>query len=125
MRLCHHWIQEETTERQGQSHSPRCTTAHEDRRVVCMASDGSRSPIINHISQQIHSVTNPSGSTRTIQRCLQQNGMSAKRPLLGLPLNGNHRRLRRQWCDEWRIWTTEYRNVVFTDESRLCLQHLF
>ncbi|GFX88908.1 transposable element Tcb1 transposase [Trichonephila clavipes] len=39
-------------------------------------------------------------SSRTIRRHLQQSGLSARRPLLGLPLTQNHRRLRRQWCDE-------------------------
>ncbi|GFV53147.1 transposable element Tcb1 transposase [Trichonephila clavipes] len=38
-------------------------------------------------------------------------------------LTQNHRRLRRQWCDERRMWTAEWNEVVFTDESRICLQH--
>ncbi|GFW46281.1 transposable element Tcb1 transposase [Trichonephila clavipes] len=62
-------------------------------------------------------------SARTIQRRLQQSGLSAKRPLLGLPLTQNHRRLRRQWCDERRMWVAEWNEVAFTDESRICLQH--
>ncbi|GFV48305.1 transposable element Tcb1 transposase [Trichonephila clavipes] len=53
----------------------------------------------------------------------QLSGLSAKRPLLGLPLTQNHRRLRRQWCDERRMWAVEWNEVVFTDESRICLQH--
>ncbi|GFV25069.1 transposable element Tcb1 transposase [Trichonephila clavipes] len=40
---------------------------------------------------------------RTIRNRLQQSGLSARRPLLGLPLTQNHRRLRRQWCDERRM----------------------
>ncbi|GFX04632.1 transposable element Tcb1 transposase [Trichonephila clavipes] len=31
--------------------------------------------------------------------------------------------LRRQWCDERRMWDEEWNEVVFTDESRICLQH--
>ncbi|GFW45325.1 transposable element Tcb1 transposase [Trichonephila clavipes] len=62
-------------------------------------------------------------SARTIRRRLQQSGLSARRPLLGLPLTQNHRRLRRQWCDERRMWVAEWNEVVFTDESRVCLQH--
>ncbi|GFV57726.1 transposable element Tcb1 transposase [Trichonephila clavipes] len=50
-------------------------------------------------------------------------GLSARRPLLRLPLTQNHRRLRRQWCDERRMWVAEWKEVVFTDESRICLQH--
>ncbi|GFV24884.1 transposable element Tcb1 transposase [Trichonephila clavipes] len=35
----------------------------------------------------------------------------------------NHRRLRHQWCDERRMWAAEWNEVVFTGESRICLQH--
>ncbi|GFW48255.1 transposable element Tc3 transposase [Trichonephila clavipes] len=38
-------------------------------------------------------------------------------------LTQNHRRLRHQWCDERRMWAAEWNEVVFTDESRICLQH--
>ncbi|GFW31656.1 transposable element Tcb1 transposase [Trichonephila clavipes] len=50
--------------------------------------------------------------------------MSARRPLPRLPLTGNLRCLRHQWCDERWTWTTEWNDIVFTDESRFCLQHL-
>ncbi|GFX56677.1 transposable element Tcb1 transposase [Trichonephila clavipes] len=46
-----------------------------------------------------------------------------QRPLLGLPLTQNHLRLRRQWCNEGRMWVAEWNEVVFTDESRICLPH--
>ncbi|GFV18195.1 transposable element Tcb1 transposase [Trichonephila clavipes] len=49
--------------------------------------------------------------------------MSARRPLLHLPLTDNHRRLRRQSCEERRAWTTELNDIAFTDESCFCLQH--
>ncbi|UYV63864.1 hypothetical protein LAZ67_2005851 [Cordylochernes scorpioides] len=35
------------------------------------------------------------------------------------PLTQNHRRLRRQWSDERRMWTAEWNEIVFTDESSL------
>ncbi|GFW95790.1 transposable element Tcb1 transposase [Trichonephila clavipes] len=59
---------------------------------------------------------------RTIRRRLQQSRLSARRTLLGLQLTQNHRRLRHQWCDERRMWAAEWNEVVFTDESRICLQ---
>ncbi|GFW67104.1 transposable element Tcb1 transposase [Trichonephila clavipes] len=62
-------------------------------------------------------------SVRTIRRSLQQSGLFTRRPLLGLPLTQNHRRLRRQWCDERRMRVAEWNEVVFIDESRFCLQH--
>ncbi|GFT28126.1 transposable element Tcb1 transposase [Trichonephila clavipes] len=75
------------------------------------------------VAQHIESVTHHSVSARTIRRHLQQSGLSTRRPLLGLPLTQNHRRLRHQWCDERRMWAAEWNEVAFTDESRICLQH--
>ncbi|GFV76985.1 transposable element Tcb1 transposase [Trichonephila clavipes] len=75
------------------------------------------------VAQHIESVTHHSMSARTIRRRLQQSVLSARRPLLGLPLTQNQRRLVRQWCDERRIWVAEWNEVVFTDELRICLQH--
>ncbi|GFV03504.1 uncharacterized protein TNCV_5060451 [Trichonephila clavipes] len=62
-----------------------------------------RSVISRTVAQRIESVTHHSVSAITIRRGLQQSGLSTRRPLLGLPLTQNHRRLRRQWCDERRI----------------------
>ncbi|GFX34712.1 transposable element Tcb1 transposase [Trichonephila clavipes] len=75
------------------------------------------------IAQHIESVTLHSVSVSPIRRRLQLSGLSARRPLLGLPLTQNHGRLRHQWCDERRMWVEEWNEVVFTDESRICLQH--
>ncbi|GFX86896.1 transposable element Tcb1 transposase [Trichonephila clavipes] len=75
------------------------------------------------VAQYIESVTHHSVSARTIRRRLQQSGLSARPPLHGLPLTQNHRRLRGQWCDERKKWAAEWNEVVFTDESRICLQH--
>ncbi|GFV33867.1 transposable element Tcb1 transposase [Trichonephila clavipes] len=62
-------------------------------------------------------------SARTIRRRLKQSGLSARHPLLGLFLTQNHRLLRHQWCDKRRTWAAEWNEVVFTDKSRICLQH--
>ncbi|GFS56786.1 transposable element Tcb1 transposase [Trichonephila clavipes] len=122
MRICDRWMQEGTTDRRGQSHPTQCTTSRENRQIVRMAVTD-RSVTSRTIAQHIESVTHHSVSVRTIQRHLQQSGLSARRPLLGLPLTQNHRRLRLQWCDERRMWVAEWNEVVFTNESRICLQH--
>ncbi|GFW29438.1 transposable element Tcb1 transposase [Trichonephila clavipes] len=100
MRICDHWMQEGTMDRRGRSHPPQCITS----------------------PQNFESVTHHSLSARTIRRRSQQSGLSARRPLLGLLLTQNRRHLRRQWCDERRMWVAEWNEVVFTDESRICLQ---
>ncbi|MBJ5486895.1 hypothetical protein JGG36_24205 [Salmonella enterica subsp. enterica serovar Meleagridis] len=62
-------------------------------------------------------------SASTIRRRLQQQGLVARSPLLRLPLTLHHRRMLLQWCVERRTWTTEWHDIIFSDESRLCLQH--
>ncbi|GFV06040.1 transposable element Tcb1 transposase [Trichonephila clavipes] len=102
MRICDRWMQEGTTDRRGRSHPPQCTTSSENRQIVRMAVTD-RSVTSRTVAQHIESVTHHSVSARTIRRRLQQSGLSARRPLLGLLLTQNHRRLRCQWCDERRM----------------------
>ncbi|UYV83511.1 hypothetical protein LAZ67_23001281 [Cordylochernes scorpioides] len=106
---------EGTTDRRDRSHPPQCTTSCADRQIVRMAVTD-RSVTSRTVAQHIQSVTHPPVSARTIRSRLQHSGLSARRPLLRLPLTQNHRRLRRQWCDERRMWTAEWNEIVFTDE---------
>ncbi|GFX58651.1 transposable element Tcb1 transposase [Trichonephila clavipes] len=122
MRICDRWMQEGMTDLRGRSHPLQCTTSREDKQTVRMAKTD-RSVTSRTIEQHIESVTHRPVSARTIRRRLQQSDASAKRLLLGLPLTQNRRRLCRQWCDERRMWVAEWNEVVFTDESRICLQH--
>ncbi|UYV72348.1 hypothetical protein LAZ67_9002722 [Cordylochernes scorpioides] len=113
MRICDRWMQEGTTDRRVRSHPPQCTTSRADRQILRMAVTD-RSVTSRTVAQHIQSVTLHLVSARTIRRRLQQSGLSARRPLLRLPLTQNNRRLRRQWYDERRMSTAE---------SRFCLQH--
>ncbi|GFT82333.1 transposable element Tcb1 transposase [Trichonephila clavipes] len=115
-------MQEGTTDRCGRSHLPQCTTSREDRQIVRMTVTD-RSVTSRTVAQHIESVTHHSVSARTIRRRLQQSGLSARRPSLDLPLTLNHRRLRRQWCNERRMWVAEWNEVIFTGVSRIYLQH--
>ncbi|UYV81499.1 hypothetical protein LAZ67_20001366 [Cordylochernes scorpioides] len=119
MRICDRWMQEGTTDRRVRSHPPQCLTSRADRKIVSMAVTD-RSVASRTVAQHIQSVTHHPVSARTIRHRLQQRGLSARRSLLRLPLTQN---LRRQWCDERRMWTAEWNEIVFTDESRFCLQH--
>ncbi|GFX25323.1 transposable element Tc3 transposase [Trichonephila clavipes] len=115
-------MQEGTTDQSGRHYPPQCTTSREDREIARMVV-ADRSVTSRTIAQHIESVTHHSVSARTIRHRLQQSGLSAKRSLLSLLLTQNHRRFRNQWCDERRMWAAEWNEVVFTDESRICLQH--
>ncbi|GFW89199.1 uncharacterized protein TNCV_2686321 [Trichonephila clavipes] len=103
MWICDSWMQEGTTDGRGRLHPPQCTTLREDRQIVRMAVTD-RSVTSRTIAQHIESVTHHPVSARTIRRHLQQSGLSARRPLLCLPLTQNHSRLHCRWCDERRMW---------------------
>ncbi|GFT75421.1 transposable element Tcb1 transposase [Trichonephila clavipes] len=115
-------MQEGTTDRHARSHPPQCTTSREFRQNVHMAMTDC-SVISRTIVQYIEYVMHHSVSARTIRRRLQKSGLSAKRPLLSLPLTQNHRHFCHQWCDERRMRASEGNEVILTDESRICLQH--
>ncbi|GFV50331.1 transposable element Tcb1 transposase [Trichonephila clavipes] len=121
IRICDRWMQAGALERRGRSHPPQCTISCEDRQIMRMAVMD-RSITSRTVAQHIESVTHHSVSARTIRRRLQQSVPSAIRQLLGQPLAQNQRRIRRQWCDERRMWTAEWNEVIFTDESRICQQ---
>ncbi|GFY16705.1 transposable element Tcb1 transposase [Trichonephila clavipes] len=122
MRIWDRWMQGGTTDQRGRSHPPQSTFSREDRQIMRMAVTN-RSVTSRTLAQHIKSITHHSASARTIRRRLQQSGLSARCPLLGLPMTQNHKRLRHQWCDERRMWMVEWNEIVFTDESRICLQH--
>ncbi|GFT43893.1 transposable element Tcb1 transposase [Trichonephila clavipes] len=115
-------MQEGTTDRRGQSHPPQCFTSRDDRQIVRMAVTNCSVTSLT-IAQHTQSVMHHSVSARSIRRRLQQSGLSARHPLLGLTLTQNHRRPRRQWCDGRRMCVTEWNDIVITDESLICLQH--
>ncbi|GFV62796.1 transposable element Tcb1 transposase [Trichonephila clavipes] len=122
MQICHSWLQECTTDRRDRSHPPQCTTLREDRQIVRMTVTEC-SVTLQTVAQNIESLTHHLVSACIIRRRLQQSGVSARHPLLGLPLTQDHRCLRREWCDERRMWAAEWNEVVFTNESRICLGH--
>ena len=48
-------------------------------------------------------------------------GLSARRPAQRIPLSPTHKDRRKQWCLEHVSWTSEWDGVLWTDESRFCL----
>ncbi|GFS76925.1 transposable element Tcb1 transposase [Trichonephila clavipes] len=100
--------------------------------VHCLA----RSPDLTNLDyfswSQVTGVQNPVNRAETLwlasQQLLRKSGI---RPwnvrevsIASLtPLTGNYRRFHLQCYGERRIWTTEWNDIVFTDESRFCLQH--
>ncbi|GFX41081.1 hypothetical protein TNCV_2217791 [Trichonephila clavipes] len=77
---------------------------HTDPNYNTTTSKTVHSTRMDNYVNQMNKATDSQVSAVTIRRRLQQSGLYARRPLIGLPLTQNHRRLRRQWCDERRMW---------------------
>ncbi|CAL1274843.1 unnamed protein product [Larinioides sclopetarius] len=62
-------------------------------------------------------------SARTVRRCLQQRGLSARRTLFRLPLTIQHRKRRRVWCTVRQSWIQGWYSLIFSDEYWFCVQY--
>ncbi|GFX61006.1 transposable element Tcb2 transposase [Trichonephila clavipes] len=59
---------------------------------------------------------------KTVARRLRGGGLYARRPVVCVPLNREHRTARLQWCCEHQNWTEQDGTcVLFSDESRFSL----
>ncbi|GFV71552.1 transposable element Tcb1 transposase [Trichonephila clavipes] len=74
-----------TKYRRNRCHPPQYTTSHEDRQIEHMAMMD-HSVTSRTVAQHLESVAHHSVFARNIRPRLQQSGLSARRPLLGLPL---------------------------------------
>ncbi|GBL79108.1 Transposable element Tc1 transposase [Araneus ventricosus] len=70
---------------------------------------------------EIRAAVGTTVTQRTVTNRLLQGQLRARRPVACIPLTPNHCRLRREWCQARTHWRTEWRSVVFSDESRFCL----
>ncbi|GFS66800.1 transposable element Tcb1 transposase [Trichonephila clavipes] len=121
-RIWNRWVQDGKTERSAGSQRPPITSSREDRHVTLMALMDRAAPS-RALSQELGSFAGQQVSARTVRRRMQQYGLSARILWWRLPLTLHHRQERLQWCDQRRTWEPELWNVIFSDESRSCLQH--
>ncbi|GFW66598.1 uncharacterized protein TNCV_3841371 [Trichonephila clavipes] len=98
---------------------PRNTNDREDRairRVATSAPTTSLASIQRHLPPSRH----PVPSRETIRRRLTEVGLRSRRPLRRLPLTPHHRQCRLDFADLGQS-VTDWRRVIFSDESRLSL----
>ena len=111
------WREEGRTQRRTGTGPRSVTTARDDRHLVRKAvTDHAASSTV--LSQRWSIATGLNLSASTVRRRLLRDGLVARMPLRWLPLSRDHQRLRLQWERERCHWRAEWRNVVFSDESR-------
>jgi transposase len=63
-------------------------------------------------------------SGQTVRRRLRENALHCHRPARRPILTARHRQQRLLWAQQHRNWNwRQWRNILFTDESRYCLHH--
>lgn len=118
-RLWRRWLAQGHVARARGPGAARVTSAREVRRIrrhAVAAPHATSTSILQHVQDTLDVPI----STRTISRRLVEGGLHSRRPLRRLPLTPQHRRARLAWCRARATWTREWRNVVFSDESRFC-----
>ena len=104
---------------------PKVTTLVEDRRIRALALRR-RFVTAPAIRSQIHEARGQGArhvSTQTIRNRLHTQGIKSRKPAKKPALTLAHREARLRWARNHDRWTrAEWRRVLFTDESRFCLQ---
>ncbi|GBN59442.1 Transposable element Tc1 transposase, partial [Araneus ventricosus] len=110
------WSRESTASRRPGSGRPRGANERKDRHVQRMA-------VAHRIASaaEILAAVGTTMTQLTVTNRLLQGQLRARRPVACIPLTPNHCRLRREWRRAKAHWRTEWRSVVFSDESRFCL----
>ena len=99
---------------------PRLTSPAQDRKLVVKIKRNRFSPV-SRLSGEWVQACGMSISVRTATRRAVMAGLSARRPAQRIPLSPTHKDRRKQWCLEHVSWTSEWDGVLWTDESRFCL----
>ncbi|GBO08348.1 hypothetical protein AVEN_229904-1 [Araneus ventricosus] len=112
----HKWSREGTVSRRPGSRWARVTTERKDRCARRMS-------VTHRIASavEIRAAVGTTVTQRNVKNRLHQAQLRARRPVTCIPLTPNHCRLRREWCQARAHWWTEWRSVVFSEESRFCL----
>lgn len=108
------------TRRRG-SGRPRVTGLRDDR-FILMHTLRNRFSTAAETSRRLRAARGVEVSAETVRRRLQEMTLRARRPARRATLTAAHRRARLSFAREHRHWTVDdWRNVLFTDESRYAL----
>lgn len=101
---------------------PRKTSQHEDR-YVKITSRRNRFMSAPKLASRLYTTTGTRVTAQTIRNRLNSEGLNGRRPYVGIPLTAEHARNRVNWATIHRRWRQgQWNNVLFSDESRFCVQ---
>ena len=121
-RLLNHFRQTGTTSDGPGTGCPRVTTQHQDRhiRTTHLRNRFIPATVTARTTPGTH---NQRISDQTVRNRLREVGLRPRRPYVGPNLTLRHRRNRAQWVTVHQRWRLlQWRNILFSDESRFCLE---
>ena len=122
MREWDQWREVGRTQRRAGTGPRNVNTVRDDRHLVRMAvTDRTASSTV--LSRRWSTATGLDLSASTVRRRLLRPGLVTRMPLRRLPLSRDHQCLRLQWARECRHWRSEWRNLVFSVESRFNMSY--
>ena len=122
MRVWNQWREERRTQRGAHTGPCNGTTARDNRHLVDKAvTDRTASSTV--LSRRWITATDLDLCTLTIRRRLLRPGLVARMPLRRLALSRDHQRIRLQCARECHHWRAEWRNLVFSAESRFNISY--
>ena len=96
----------------------RATTPNEDR-YLTLTARRHRNMNASLLQQHLRSATGTTVSTQTVRNRLHAVGLYARRPMVCVTLTARHRGAHREWATQHVNWRRyEWRNILFSDESR-------
>lgn len=120
-RLLARFQQTNSVKQRQKSGRPRKTTVRQDRQIVLLAKRNRMSSAVS-LNRDVRTATGVRMSVQTVRNRLHASGLHARKPAVRPPLTADHRNRRLQFGRDhvnWRV--RNLRPVLFTDESRFCL----